>query len=92
MFNGALEVFTVLVFLLSLAYLLDDVFQVLSLNRTLRYFVFYVFVFSPLIILPLSLIFWKKLKLKRFGFYAVLASFQVIILILIVFISMNSQV
>lgn len=91
-FTGALEVFTVLVFLLSFVYLLDDVIQVLSLNGILEDVVFYVFIFGPLVIFPLSLICWKKFKLKRFGFYTALALFQILILIFFTYVLMNSQV
>ncbi|NMH67192.1 hypothetical protein [Shewanella salipaludis] len=89
---GVLELFTVLVFSLSFVYLLDDVIQVLSLDGVLEDIVFYVFVFGPLAVFPLSLFGWKKLKLKRFGLYTVLASFQIVILIAFTYILMNSQV
>lgn len=89
---GALDLLAVLVFSLSLIYILDDVIQVLSLGGVAEGIAFYVFVVGPLILFPLSLFFWKKLRIERFGLYAVLASIQIFILIAFTYILLNSQV
>jgi hypothetical protein len=87
-----LELCTVLLFTLSFVYLLDDVIQVVSLDGVLEDIVFYAFVFSHLVVFPVSLFGWKQLKLKRFGLYTALASFQIITSLAFTYILMNSQV
>ncbi len=90
--NSNLEFLIIVLFTLSFIYLLDDVIQVLSLDGVIEDIVFYTFVFSPLIALPVSLFGWKKLRLKRFGLYTALASFQIIISLAFTYILLNSQV
>jgi hypothetical protein len=87
-----LDVLAILIFSLSFIYLLDDVVQVLSIDGLLEDIVFYTFLVGPFFVLPLSLLFKVKLKIKRFSLYVVLSSLQMLLIALFGYILLNSQV
>lgn len=86
------EAFIILTFLLGFIYILDDVVQVLSLSGVMEDFVFCGFFIGPFIVLPLSVVFWVKLNIKRFIFYSVMSIIQLYIIAVFAYIIFHSQV
>ncbi len=92
LFQHLSELFILVIFAFSIVYVLDDVIQVLSLKGFLSELAFNLFFAGPLFAFFLSLFWLRKAGVKRFKIYIGLSIIQLLMIVMFIFIVMNSQV
>ena len=92
LFQQISELFILVIFAFSTVYILDDVIQVLALKGPLSKLAFYAFFTGPLFVFFLSLFWLRKVRIKRFRIYISLSTIQLLMIIIFIFLIINSQI
>ncbi|KZN62387.1 hypothetical protein N473_19230 [Pseudoalteromonas luteoviolacea CPMOR-1] len=91
-FNVFVEIIIVISLLISISYLVDELTSDINLKALLGLWGGLVFVFSPLITVPLAYIFWKHGISRRFKFYFIATCAHVSVGMFVLYAVINSKV